>query len=348
MRKMTEDFIGTCQWCLGEYKVNADRKVVLHGYQRPGYGYTVGNCQGYTYEPLQYSCERTKERLAQLEQELAKVTKQIKMIDDGKVTKVPNRYYVSPEVKAERARSGHRYSTSADDDLQFFDSSHRMFAQTLRIMRANLVSEEKFTKDLVDHFAFVIDGWKLGTIIGLDSPPTGRERYVRDAYDPTVEKQRAEQAVAKAARDSKPGKITINIYGEVFFPDRNRFQASMAGADEEWRAGIERHYAEEKAFKERIKAWAKATFPGKVWVGEGDKYEIRRIGLTDRPSLPSGTDTVCIAIKPEWQYLDQVMAMFPNAYRYDKDTSRRDPVTNHGIGKGKDIRLWVDVSKLPA
>ena len=51
--------VGTCQCC---FNVQETRKsnLVLHGYQRPGWGYTVGRCRGVGHLPYELSCERTK------------------------------------------------------------------------------------------------------------------------------------------------------------------------------------------------------------------------------------------------------------------------------------------------
>jgi hypothetical protein len=43
---------GVCQCCGGEQVVE-NGEIVLHGYRRPGYGYTVGRCIGVRRKPLQ-------------------------------------------------------------------------------------------------------------------------------------------------------------------------------------------------------------------------------------------------------------------------------------------------------
>lgn len=46
-----ERFRGICQICGGSQVVDNGR-IVLHGYKRPGWGYTVGNCHGTKEAPL--------------------------------------------------------------------------------------------------------------------------------------------------------------------------------------------------------------------------------------------------------------------------------------------------------
>lgn len=50
---------GTCPACFRNVKMR-DGKMVLHGYERPGYGYTIGQCFGVGYEPYERSPEGTK------------------------------------------------------------------------------------------------------------------------------------------------------------------------------------------------------------------------------------------------------------------------------------------------
>lgn len=50
----TRENTGTCAACWGNYKLSAGR-LVLHGYERPGYGYVRGQCFGVGYEPVETS-----------------------------------------------------------------------------------------------------------------------------------------------------------------------------------------------------------------------------------------------------------------------------------------------------
>jgi hypothetical protein len=66
---------GTCPACFGSYKLRTRRgaehpRVVLHGYQRPGYGIVEGRCFGVAYPPFELSPEGSKAWLEQLVIEL--------------------------------------------------------------------------------------------------------------------------------------------------------------------------------------------------------------------------------------------------------------------------------------
>lgn len=335
MRKMTEDFIGTCQWCFGEYKTNGHKVMVLHGYQRPGHGSTVGRCMGVGHPPFEYAHDLTERRIALIAEDIRKQERALKAIDDGKITKVRNPNF----LPADDPRRRYRYS--GDIDSEYFEVGHKQFPHYLRVLRGNIEGELRYFRGVKTYLDEAVQNWTRRDIVGIDTPATGRERYIRDAYDPDAEAQRQANAEAKAIRDAKPGKITVNVMARFPFPNR---QASGL-TDEEFRKAWAAFDEAEKAFKDKVKKWAKARFPGKTWVGDGDSYGAER--ASGLPDFGVNDRSVCVAFRAEWQYADEIMAMFPDAYRYDKDTARRDPVTKQGIGKGKDIRIWVPASAIP-
>lgn len=62
-----------CQICAGMWKAKKDGTLVNHGYQRPGWGYIVGNCFGVGHQPfpsvtaidkaIQYATEAREDQL---------------------------------------------------------------------------------------------------------------------------------------------------------------------------------------------------------------------------------------------------------------------------------------------
>lgn len=73
---------GECQICQHRQILDSRGNLVLHGYQRPGHGYIVGDCFGVGHPPWEVSSdalatwiERVKARSAQLAQEAVKVAK---------------------------------------------------------------------------------------------------------------------------------------------------------------------------------------------------------------------------------------------------------------------------------
>lgn len=55
---------GVCQYCGRHQAVDGDT-IVLHGYQRPGHGYTVGRCLGAKHTSLNKSDKLTRQWLAE-------------------------------------------------------------------------------------------------------------------------------------------------------------------------------------------------------------------------------------------------------------------------------------------
>jgi len=73
---------GECQICQQRFLLDSRGNLVLHGYQRPGHGYIVGDCFGVGHPPWEVSSdalaewiERLKARSAQLAQEATRVAK---------------------------------------------------------------------------------------------------------------------------------------------------------------------------------------------------------------------------------------------------------------------------------
>lgn len=67
-KKQSKFRTGTCQCCFNSQKVSkADGKLMsLHGYERPGNGYILGECRGQEQQPYEVSCEKTKQFKAEI------------------------------------------------------------------------------------------------------------------------------------------------------------------------------------------------------------------------------------------------------------------------------------------
>lgn len=57
---------GLCSCCFRLQKLDANGNLVHHGYERPGYGYIVGDCYGVGLKPLEVSCDGTKSFLSEV------------------------------------------------------------------------------------------------------------------------------------------------------------------------------------------------------------------------------------------------------------------------------------------
>ena len=81
---------GTCPACWGNYKLNEGR-LVLHGYQRPGWGHVVGSCDAEKYPPAETSDSGFKMWLEKLESFLKRERGTMRNIKEGLVTQLKSR-----------------------------------------------------------------------------------------------------------------------------------------------------------------------------------------------------------------------------------------------------------------
>jgi hypothetical protein len=82
-------YLGICPVCQKEYKLNQGvnpseaHRLVHHGYQRPGYGYIVGDCFGVGYPAYQLSKLGCEEYLTAVQSQLERERKNLQDIDSG-------------------------------------------------------------------------------------------------------------------------------------------------------------------------------------------------------------------------------------------------------------------------
>lgn len=99
-------YVGTCQACFGQYVVKQAKSgesragsgdgferyramprgslvVVLHGYTRPGYGATVGECPGRGAEPFELSKDLTEKFKSNMQHDLEGVNQYISRLKTG-------------------------------------------------------------------------------------------------------------------------------------------------------------------------------------------------------------------------------------------------------------------------
>lgn len=86
-----ERFRGVCQLCGHEQVVDAAGVIVLHGYNRPGYGYIVGQCPAAKEQPLNTSDVLTRKYLAQFSAELPAAIENETAADRARVSAIAKR-----------------------------------------------------------------------------------------------------------------------------------------------------------------------------------------------------------------------------------------------------------------
>lgn len=99
-RPTVEGVTDECQICEGIQKLNKG-KLVLHGYKRPGYGYTVGNCFGYNALPYSKSSDRCEEYKGMMRVLKRDRKKEISNLKTGKVKEITIPKYVGAKRETE-------------------------------------------------------------------------------------------------------------------------------------------------------------------------------------------------------------------------------------------------------
>jgi hypothetical protein len=137
---------GTCPACFVLYKLRPGGKeklkVVLHGYNRPGYGYTVGSCPGTDFPPYEFSTEGTIAYKGRLERSQESEKRSLANMKSGKVTSFTqtDRYtkkettHRKGEPEFERILEDRIFSTertikSLDDEIDFLGDKIRTWTR---------------------------------------------------------------------------------------------------------------------------------------------------------------------------------------------------------------------------
>jgi hypothetical protein len=171
----TEDFVGTCPCCFGEFKVrdddNKNHRMVLHGFTRPGDGYAHGGCFGVDFAPFEYSTDGSlsyvnalNELLVRLETKLAAVQKEISDIEPSKLDEPI--ITITTHTYGGRTYE-HKNETSLREQMELREREAR--------------NEVSHCRSTISYVSEMVAHWEKGTIVGYDSPITGKPRFLRRA-----------------------------------------------------------------------------------------------------------------------------------------------------------------------
>jgi hypothetical protein len=120
-------FRGTCQVCGGVYSTGYDRdnaeKLSFHGYQRPGWGYTIGQCWGHGHLPAELDITVAQRSVAQLTEQAARaVAERDALIAEHNLSEFDlNRAYYGRKQQ-ERAAKGEK-NTPAEECYRLAQSA---------------------------------------------------------------------------------------------------------------------------------------------------------------------------------------------------------------------------------
>ena len=285
-RKDYEDGIGTCQACMGEFKVSGGI-MVLHGYRRPGHGQVVGQCAGAGVAPYEYDCELTKLIAAEAREDEAKALDAIAALKAGKI--------VSLTKHDRRYENGKPVTVST-----VIGTDHPDWGHVSDIWMANRENDAIHARRFAEFMEARVRTWDRKPIIGIDTAPTGKKRVLREAFDPTVDPMVvAAVKVQRAARAAKPGKLKLFVFREM--PCRSDF-----GGDDDAFEVAHRTFDSETypLMVKSAKAWAAKHFPAP---DGGKKPAVRQEAYFVRDGDLKGALSVTI----DWSYQEMLASILP-------------------------------------
>lgn len=176
-------YLGCCQICEAEQKLTADRKMVHHGYQRPGHGSIVGDCYGVGELPYELSRDLLPTYQVGLENALRGKREYQARLESGAVL----------ELTVEKFRSSNRRHemttiTMADDPIAF---RYALDSKKSEVRYAIQALEREVSRVQKRH-----DEWP-----GVRPVRTIEERAAEEKA--AKEARAAERAAARATRDAK-------------------------------------------------------------------------------------------------------------------------------------------------
>lgn len=304
MRKVTEDYIGTCQACFGEFKVGPDKLMVLHGYKRPGSGYAEGECVGTNELPFEYDHALTDQIIAAHRERVLRRQAYLAKLNGGEISILTRVYQVYDE-------GTFRHTTHQEQigpDSKYWD-------RTLKIEIANVESEIRYVARLADYLQARVDAWQKLPIIGFELPFTGKERYLAKAYDPDEAEEQARKDAEKTARAAKPGKLKLIFY-RPHAARPSYLGLTTLAEDSARREFWEAKDQEKKAWIAEIKAWGKENFPGKLIVRDSYDSDLPR-------KIARNGDFEVVSVNLDWQYVDEIPSKVAGAEPYETANKQR-------------------------
>lgn len=148
IKASTTENTGTCQICARTQKMLRGR-MVNHGYNRPGYGYIVGNCFGVGHEAYEKSKDACETYIERLEVYLVNTERNLERLKTGKVK--------SFKIAAKRKGQEDRVITS--DDAEWEDHLKRAINNEEH-QKSQIESDIKFYKKRIADWKEVPYKWE--------------------------------------------------------------------------------------------------------------------------------------------------------------------------------------------
>ena len=166
MRK--SEMKGTCQACFLVQKL-PNGKISLHGYERPGDGYIMGDCEGSYHLPYEQSCEITKivlQAYLTLKRTLTDKLEKYKSLPDTIVHEIYVYHNGVKCVRIIKSIKDSNISSFKDDDGTF-----HIIPSYDDVLKQKIYETERDIKHTEDRISFLqekIDQWKPTDLLPLE------------------------------------------------------------------------------------------------------------------------------------------------------------------------------------
>lgn len=93
--ELAQRWVGWCPVCERDIRLDPSMRLVHHGYERPGYGYIVGDCLGVGFPPYELSDESLRYYRNVVKADLSAAKKALQHAKSGEAVFTVNRYIVA-------------------------------------------------------------------------------------------------------------------------------------------------------------------------------------------------------------------------------------------------------------
>lgn len=190
--------IGTCGFCDRQQRVQQD-KLVLHGYQRPGTGYTVGRCPGAKNPPFElspitaqigvdhynYEVEYLKDKLASYKRDPLSILINVTRIDLATHKILPKMIPITEWAEAEYK--------GLDEERR-----KQYFQAKVETELKKVETEIRFNEGLLKEFKQKVDNWKLVPLTSFDEKVDQQREKKEEREKRIVETRMAKYVALKA------------------------------------------------------------------------------------------------------------------------------------------------------
>ena len=137
---LSRENVAECQICSRVQKLTPGKKMVHHGYNRPGHGYIVGDCFGVGYQPYELGHDALDDYLPQLERMLDTNEKNLKRFKSGKVKSLSR---IGKDKKVEIITPEHKaWKTLFDSTIHGLERDIRYIKQDIETVNKRIKNWE--------------------------------------------------------------------------------------------------------------------------------------------------------------------------------------------------------------